>query len=128
MVNSLFSDIIYKGICGSYDYNLTIKSNKYFGAFCDGNRLLVYEDKSRDYIRAIYTDPTDNSFDIYSIYTGRVYKSFNYKKDDIKKENATKSAKAPKVSQGDSDGELDSGTITPEQMHSALVKRQKEKE
>ena len=83
---SLSADIIYKGVCGSYSYDLNVSNNKYYGAFCDKGRLLVYFDGSgsRDYIRAIYTDPTYNSFDIYSIETGKWYKSFDYNEGDIK--------------------------------------------
>ena len=81
----LCADILYKGVCGSYAYDLNLSSNRYYGAFCDSKRLLVYQVKSgADYVRALYTDPTYNSFDVISLNTGRVYKSIDYPADAVK--------------------------------------------
>jgi hypothetical protein len=82
----LFSDITFKGICGSYDYSLDIPSSKYYGGFCKDNGLFVYYDASKtDYIRGVYADPqVSTSIDIYSISTGRKYKTLQYHEGDIK--------------------------------------------
>ena len=80
---SLYADILFNGQCGSYHYNLNISSNVYYGAFCHNDSLFVYEDKRTDNIRAIYTDPTDLSFDIYDFSDGRVKKTFQFNEGDI---------------------------------------------
>jgi hypothetical protein len=75
---SLSADIIYKGVCGSYQYDLNISSNKFYGAFCSSGSLQVYWQKSgTDQILTLYTDPTYNSFDLYD-YKHNVKKSFDY--------------------------------------------------
>ncbi len=81
---SLCADIIYKGVCGSYSYDLNISSNKYYGAFCDSGKLRVYWEKSgTDQILSLYTDPTYNSFDLYD-YRNYVRKSIDYPDGAIK--------------------------------------------
>lgn len=80
---ALFADIIYKGVCGSYSYDLNVSSNKYYGAFCAGDTLKVYWDASSDQILSLYTDPTYNSFDLYN-YKNYVKKSFDYPDGAIK--------------------------------------------
>ena len=79
----LFSDIQYKGVCGSYSYDLNISSNKFYGAFCNGEFLRVYQVRNgTDRILSLYTDPTYNSFDLYAS-NGNVVKSFDYNEGDI---------------------------------------------
>ncbi len=71
------ADIKFNGICGSYDYNLDISSNRYFGGQCVNGRVMVYHDISTDRIRYIYSDPlTSNWLDLYD-HNNRVLASFD---------------------------------------------------
>ena len=83
LFSPLHADIIFKGVCGSYSYDLNISAKKYYGAFCESGHLRVYWDARNDQILTLYTDPTYNSFDLYD-YKNYVKKSFDYDEGAIK--------------------------------------------
>ncbi len=72
----LNADIIFKGNCGSYFYDLNIPHSRYYGAMCDGSKLLVYYDISVDRILSIYCNLNNSSCYTFD-FTGRVFSSFN---------------------------------------------------
>jgi len=79
------ADIVYDGSCGRYDYNISVKTKKYWGAMCDGSKLLVYEDGSKNYIRGLYFDlDVSSSFDVYSLSNFKVSKSYEYEEGQVK--------------------------------------------
>ena len=79
------ADIVFKGVCGSYSYDLNIPSNKYYGGHCKDNVLVAYMDARTDYIRGIYSDPlVSDTIDTYSLSTGRVYHSLDWTQNDGK--------------------------------------------
>jgi len=83
LFSPLHADIIFKGVCGSYSYDLNISATRYFGAFCDSGQLKVYRDARTDEIVMLYTDPTENSLDLYN-FDGDVLRTFDYDEGAIK--------------------------------------------
>ena len=72
------ADIEYTGKCGNLSYKLDIPTNRYFGAQCVNDRLMIYNDKQRDEIQAVYADPlTSTWLDVYDPQTYRVLSSFD---------------------------------------------------
>ncbi len=52
--SSLCADIVFKGVCGSYYYDLNVSATRYYGAFCDSGSLKVYWDTRIDQIVTAY--------------------------------------------------------------------------